>query len=62
MVQEPYFTLHVVVVPTVQDTIVTAHVVSSHVATMNEHKEPVLQDPQEPVVTHEEEQQQPHIE
>ena len=29
---------------------------------MNEHEEPILQDPQEPVVTHEKEQQQPHIE
>ena len=54
--------LHVVAVPTVQDTIVTTHVVSSPVATMNEHEEPVLQDPQEPVVTHKGEQQQPHVE
>ena len=36
--------------------------VSSPVATMNEHEEPVVQDPIEPVVTHKEEQQQPHIE
>ena len=43
--------LHVVVVPTVQDTIITAHVVSSHVATMNEYEEPILQDPLEPIVT-----------
>ena len=62
MVQEPFFTLPVVAVPTVQDTVVTAPVVSSHMATMNEHEEPVLQDPEEPVVTHEGEQQQPHIE
>ena len=61
MVQEPFFTLPVVV-PTVQDTVITTHVVSSPVATMNEHEEPVLQDPQEPIVTHEEEQQQPHVE
>ena len=40
----------------------TAHAVSSSVATMNEHGEPVVQDPIEPVVIHEEEQQQPHIE
>ena len=58
MVQEPFFTLPVVAVPTVQDTVV----VSSPVATMNEYEEPVVQDPIEPVVTHEEEQQQPHIE
>ena len=31
-------------------------------ATMNEHEEPVLQDPLEPVVTHEGEQQHPYIE
>ena len=31
-------------------------------ATINEHGEPVLQDPLEPVVIHEGEQQQPHIE
>ena len=42
MVQEPFFTLPIVAVPTVQDTIVTAPVVSSPVATMNEHEEPVL--------------------
>ena len=36
MVQEPFFTLPIVVVPTVQDTIVTAPVVSSPVAIMNE--------------------------
>ena len=57
MVQEPFFTLPVVVVPTVQDTVVTAQIISSSVATMNEHGEPVVQDPIEPVVTHEEEQQ-----
>ena len=45
MVQEPFFTLPVVAVPIVQDTVVTAPVVSSPVATMNEHEEPVLQDP-----------------
>ena len=62
MVQEPFFTLPVVVVPTVQDTVVTTSVISSPVATINEHGEPVLQDPLEPVVIHEGEQQQPHIE
>ena len=45
-----------------EDTVVTTPVVSSPVATMNEHEEHVLQDPIEPVVTHEEEQQQSHIE
>ena len=62
MVQEPFFMLHVVAVPTVQDIVVTAPIVSSPMITMNEHEEPVFQDRQEPIVTHEEEQQQPHIE
>ena len=59
IVQEPFFTLPVVAIPTVQDTIVTTLVVSSPKATMNYQEEPVLQDPVEPVVTKEEEQQQP---
>ena len=42
MIQEPFFTLTVVVVPIVQDTVVTAPVVSSSVATMNEHEEHIL--------------------
>ena len=42
MVQEPFFMLLVVVAPTVQDIVVTAHVVSSPVATMNEHEDQVL--------------------
>ena len=58
MVHEPFFSLPVAA-PTVQDTVVTAPVVSSPVATINEHEEPILQDPIEPVVAHEEEQQQP---
>ena len=62
MVQEPFFSLLVAAAPIVQDTIVTAPVVSSLVAIINEHEEPVLQDPIEPIVAHEEEQQQPHIE
>ena len=42
MVQEPFFTLPVVAVPTVQDTIVTTPDVSSPVATMNEYEEHVV--------------------
>ena len=45
IVQEPFFPLPIVDVPTVQDTLVTAPVISSPVATMNEHEEPILQDP-----------------
>jgi hypothetical protein len=62
IVQEPFFTIPIIAAPTVQDTVVTTPVVSSSMATMNEHEEPVLQDPIEPSVTHDEEQQQSHME
>jgi hypothetical protein len=42
MVQEPFFLLHVAATPIVQDTVVTAPVVSYPVVTINEHEEPVL--------------------
>ena len=42
MVQEPFFTLPVVVVPIVQDIIVTTPVVSSPMTTINDHEEPVF--------------------
>ena len=57
MVQEPFSTLPIFAVPTVQDTVVIAPGVNSSVATMNEHEEPVLEEPIEPNVAHEEEQQ-----
>jgi len=57
MVQEPFFSLPIAAVPTVYDTVVTAPVVSSLMATINKHEESVLQDHIEPVVAHEEEQQ-----
>ena len=41
---------------------VSAPVVISPVATMNENEEPVLQDSIEPIATHEGEQQQPQTE
>jgi len=60
MIQDPFFELPVLVAPTVPTTVVPTPVVSSPVATMDEHEEPVLQDPvQPPPVAHEEEQQQP---
>jgi hypothetical protein len=67
MVEEPFFTLPNAVEPTVQDTIVPTPVASSIVVTMNEHEEPVfeesvLEEPIEPNVMHEEEQQQPNVE
>ena len=41
---------------------VPAHVVISPVATMNDDEEPILQDPVEPIATHEGEQQQSQTE
>ena len=61
MAQEPFFMLPAAAAPIVQDTVVIAPVVSSPIATINEHEELVLQDPIEPVVAHQEEQQQPHM-
>ena len=59
MIHEPIFSLHAVAAPTVQDTIVSAPIVISPVATMNENEEPVLQDSIESIATREGEQQQP---
>jgi hypothetical protein len=57
MIQNPFFSLPVVAAPTMQDIMVPAPVVIPPVATMNDDEEPVLQDPIEPVATHEGEQQ-----
>ena len=62
MIHEPFFSLPVVAVPIVLDTVVPAPVVIPPVATMNNDEEPVLQDPIEPIATHEGEQQQPQTE
>jgi hypothetical protein len=59
IIHEPIFELPVPVAQTVQDTIVTTPIVSSPVATMNGHEEPILQDPIENDATSEGEQQQP---
>jgi hypothetical protein len=61
MVQELFFSLPVVAAPTVSGTVVIAPIVNSPVTTINEHEKTILQDPIEPVVTHEEEEQQPHM-
>jgi hypothetical protein len=53
MIQEPFFKLHVLVAPTVRDTVVSTPVVSSPVAQMNDDEEPVPQDPIETDVTDE---------
>jgi hypothetical protein len=62
MTQKPIFSILVAAAPTVQDTMVTTPIVSSLVATMNKNEEPVVQNPIEPIVAHEEEQQQPQVE
>ena len=62
MVEEPFFTLPATIAPTVQDTVVPTPIASSPVATMNEREEPILEEPIEPNVAHEEEQQQPNME
>jgi hypothetical protein len=58
MIHEPTFSMPVVVAPAVQDIMVATSIVSSHVAAVNEEEVHVFQ---EPVVTREEEQQQPPI-
>ena len=62
IIHEPFFSLPAVAAPTVQDTMVSASIVIPPMATMNDDEEPVLQDPVEPIATHEGEQQQPQIE
>jgi hypothetical protein len=57
MFQEPVFELPVPTARTVQDAVVTTPVVSSPMATINRHEEPVLQDPIENDATSEGEQQ-----
>ena len=42
MIQKPYFTLSIIAVLIVQDTILTAYVVSSRMTTMNDHKKSVF--------------------
>ena len=62
MIHEPIFSLPAIAAPIVLDTVVPARVVIPPVATMNDDEEPVLQDPIEPIATHEGEQQQPQTE
>ena len=59
IIHEPFFSLPTVTTPTVQDTMVSIPVVIPPVATINDDEEPILQDPVEPIATHEGEQQQP---
>ena len=57
MIHEPFFSLPAVAAPTIQDTVVPALVVILPVETMNDDEELVLQDPIDPIATHEGEQQ-----
>jgi hypothetical protein len=41
MIQEPLFELPVLVAPTVWDTVVPTHIVSSPVTTINDDEEPI---------------------
>jgi len=62
MVQEPFFELPAAATPTTQDVVVPAPVVIPPMATTNEDEEPMVQNPTEPIATHEGEQQQPQTE
>ena len=55
MIQEPIFSLPVVAAPTTPEVMVPATVVILPVVTMSEYMEPVLQEPIELIVAHEEE-------
>ena len=57
MIHEPFFSLPAIAALTVKDTVVPAPVVIPPVATMNDDEELVLQDPIDPIATHEGEQQ-----
>ncbi|XP_066358011.1 uncharacterized protein [Miscanthus floridulus] len=59
MVQEPFFELPAAATPTTQDVVVPAPVVIPPMATTNEDEEPMVQNPTDPIATHEGEQQQP---
>jgi hypothetical protein len=58
MIQEPFFELPIPIAPTLRDTVVPTAVVGSPMATMNDDKEPVPQNPIETDATDEREQQQ----
>ena len=62
MIQESFFFIHVAATPTVKDAVVPAPVVSSLVVATYQTEEPTLQDPIEPNVADEGEQQQPQVE
>jgi hypothetical protein len=53
MIKKPFFEVHVLIAPTVQDTVVPTSVVSSPIVTVNDDEEPVPQDPIETDATDE---------
>ena len=55
MIQEPIFSLPVVAALTTPEVVVSATVVKLPVVTMSKYMEPVLQEPIELIVVHEEE-------
>ena len=59
MIQEPIFSLPVVAASTTHEVMVPTTVVILPVVTMSEYMEPVLQEPIELIVAHEEELHQP---
>ena len=58
MTQEPFFALPCAPVPTIPTIVVQAPVVTPPMTMMSENLEPVRQEPNEPFVEHEREQQQ----
>jgi hypothetical protein len=61
VIQDSFFSLPAVTAPPMQVTVMPTPAVAPPVITMNENVEPVHQVPEEPVATHEGEQQQPQI-
>ena len=62
MIHEPFFALPVVPAPIIPEVVVQAPVVTPPVTTTRQDSEPVRQEPTQPVVEHERERQQPHLE
>jgi hypothetical protein len=61
VIQDSFFSLPAVAAPPVKATAMPAPVVAPPVATTDDYVDPVFQEPEENVATHEGEQQQPQI-
>jgi len=59
MIQEPFFSLLVAGAPIIPDIVMPTRIVNSPAVATNDNREPVLQDPTEPIATDEGEPQQP---